>query len=334
MTLAAETNLLSLHLVEPIATARGTIFEREGVVLIIRDGEGNWGRGELAPLPGWSTATLSTAKEQLDGWVRSLPEVGVNPAVLQSSIPEVRAAVDAALLSLGAAQSGDPLWRWLGGTKGSISVNALAVEGTVEAMVASAGRAADAGYGTVKVKLGMGDDAARIDGLARSLDPAVAIRLDANGAWNAGEAEHVMGHAFEALGTRLEYIEDPVPTLEVLFDLDTRAPVAVDELVRNRTDLDLVVAGLASGSAAVVAVVMKPTLLGGITPVMEMVAELSSYDVDVVVSSTYDGPVGLAAWCHLAAAIGGDRAHGLGTAAIFGPGVADQVTPYRGSITL
>ena len=33
-----------------------------------------------------------------------------------------------------------------------------------------------------------------------------------------------------------------------------------------------------------------------------------------MISSVYDGPLGLRAWCHLAAALDGTRAHGLGTA--------------------
>ena len=333
MKLTAETNPLSLRLVEPIATARGTIFVREGLVLIVRDEAGNWGRGELMPLPGWSTATLAEAKDELARWVRSLPDAEDHPVQFHGGIPEVSAAIDAALQSLRAAQSGDPLWRWLGGTRGSISVNALAVGGSIDSVVASAQAAVDAGFGTIKVKLGMGDDTARIDALARSIDANIRIRLDANGAWSATEAERLLGHAVETLGDRLEYVEDPVATLDELFAINAGAPIAADELVRDRADLEALITSRVADSGAVAAVVMKPPLLGGITPVIEIAAELKSHDVNAVISSTYDGPVGLATWCHLAAAIGGDHAHGLGTAAIFGEGIADQVVPYRGTIS-
>lgn len=328
--LTVRTDELRLGLTEPVFTARGPIFERVGTVLVIADAAGHWGRGELAPLPGWSATDLLTASAELDAWVGAVRN-GAPPAVPATGSPEVRAAIDAALVTLEAAVSDQPLWRFLGGATGEVAVNALVVGGTATAVADAAVAAIAEGYSTVKVKLGVGDDRERIDALASSVPSGSRVRLDANAAWDDATAEALLAHAAGALGDRLEYVEDPAADLATCLSLAAHgvAPIAVDETVRATSD-----AAAVAEAGSVAAVVVKPPLLGGIRPVLDLARPLAEAGVDVVVSSLYDGPVGLAAWCHLAAALGGRRAHGLGTAALFSGSAAAHLRPRGGVITL
>ena len=337
MIVTARLDDFVLPLATPLATARGTIFERRGLVLVVQDGDGHWGRGEVAPLPGWSSIDLDGARVELSGWVeasngdRTVASAGGLAA-------ETRAGIDCALWSLRAARAGVPLWRALPFEAGAsesgereVAVNALAVGSTPGELLASVADWIAAGYRCIKVKLGMPDDVVRLRALADHVPEGVSVRLDANAAWPLDEAVHHAGLAHSLLGDRLEYVEDPVADLGDLEGWAQRCevPVAVDELVRTSADLDHVI-----DRQLATVLVVKPPMLGGITNVLELASVARSGAVDVVVSSLYDGPVGLSAWCHLAAALGGTRAHGLGTATLFAPGTADQLVPRAGVIRL
>lgn len=320
----------SVGLSEPIHTARGTVFERDGLVLVLGDGQGNWGRGEVAPLAGWSSVDLDGARAQLEAAASDL-ERDLSAAVTGVA-PEVRAAVDTAQVSLAASRDGLPLWRHLGGEDAAVRVNALAVGPDAAAVGDEVRRHVASGHHTIKVKLGMPDDADRIRASARAVAGTnTRIRFDANGAWGIAEAIELLAVAAHVLGPALEYVEDPVLSIEGLGRLreETDVRLAADDIVRSPDDLRRVLdAGLAD------AVVIKPALIGGITPTRALADTAARAGVDVVVSSLYDGPVGLAAWCHLAASLNSPVAHGLGTAALLTASGAAHLVPRAGVISL
>lgn len=317
-------------LTEPIETARGTIFDREGWVLVVQDDAGHWGRGEVAPLPGWSSISPDDAERELATAAGRVRRDGF-AAADRGLAPEIRAAVDCARRSLDAARGEVPLWRHLGGTNDEIAVNALIVGARPDDLAASTRNAIAAGNTILKGKLGMGDDAARLGAIAAELVAGVRVRLDANSAWSAVEAVARIEEAQRLLGDHLEYVEDPVSDMHALAVVRGAVTVelAVDELVRDLRDVDTVIAG---GLADVV--VVKPALVGGITDTMALAERAGRGGLDVVLTSVYDGPVGLSAWCHLAAALGGERAHGLGTATLLADAGAGHLVPRQGRIRL
>jgi O-succinylbenzoate synthase len=212
-----------------------------------------------------------------------------------------------------------------------ITVNGLAGGPSPEDVARAVGAVVEAGYRTVKVKLGFEDDVERIQSVSTAAPDGVRIRLDANAMWTIPQASELCACAHDLLGHRLEYVEDPVSSASELEELRavTSVPIAADELIRSRADLDTLLA-----KRLVDVVVAKPPLLGGISKVRLMADAASSADVDVVISSMFDGPVGLEAWCHLAAGINGDRAHGLGTAQFLAADAARVLVPREGMIHL
>ena len=152
-----------------------------------------------------------------------------------------------------------------------------------------------------------------------SVVSANVANREGGGLWNSGEG---------TLAVSSSTVRDNLADLGVVRAA-VAARLAVDEVVRRPSDVDAVVeAGLAD------VLVVKPALVGGITDTMALAERAASGGLDVVLTSIYDGPVGLSAWCHLAASLGGSRAHGLGTATLLADAGAGHLVPRQGVIRL
>lgn len=184
-----------------------------------------------------------------------------------------------------------------------------------------------AGCTTVKVKVAEGDDEARVEAVRDALGPGGLIRIDVNGAWDVATAATRIA-TLARYG--LEYVEQPVATLEEMADLRkvVDVPLAADESVRTADD-PLRVAGLEAADV----VVLKVQPLGGVWRCLE-VAEAAG--LPAVVSSAVDTSVGLAAGVALAAALPElPFACGLGTASLLeGDVVADPLVPVAGEMVV
>lgn len=312
---------VSYQLSEPIITARGKISNRVGYFIRIRDHD-NSGEGEILPLPGWSSVPYQDLEKELENISQGINFVPSD---------EVRSGINMANWNLKALQIGAPLWSVLGGVSNSIKVNGLIGGIAVKEFPESLERLQRDGYSVIKVKLGFSDDLERIKLLSEVLSSTQKVRLDPNGMWSLGEASERLEYATKTLGERLEYVEDPVSTLDELFHLRkmVSVPIAADDLIRKKGALEY---GLQNKLMDYV--VVKPSLVGGIDDTLQIAKEAQSNGIQVVISSTYDGPVGLRTWCHLAAYVSPDLAHGLGTAVFINDKGMGPLVPTDGKISL
>ena len=131
------------------------------------------------------------------------------------------------------------------------------------------------------------------------------MRLGAKRAWGFGEA---VEFARGIYGTWVEYVEEPLAVPSRLGELAQKwgLPVALDESLVGMGGEDL---GLHSYAAAVV---LKPTLLGRVSRVLDLAQEAMALGMAPVVSASYEGGVGTGALVALAASLGGKPA-GLDT---------------------
>lgn len=201
-----------------------------------------------------------------------------------------------------------------------IPVNALVVGDHIDA-------ASLAGFRTVKVKVG---DTGDIDRVARVRDvvgPEVALRVDANGAWDEATAiERINAMA----RYHLEFVEEPVHGLEALARVRraVSVPIAVDESVRTLADAQTVarrdVADL---------MVLKVQPCGGVHAALHW-AEAAT--VPVVVTSMMETSIGIRAGLALAAALAElPYACGLATAsALVRDAVTDPLVAIDGTIAV
>ena len=147
-------------------------------------------------------------------------------------------------------------------------------------------QAVEEGFGCLKVKVGIGDDAGRLAAVRALAGPEVALRVDANGAWDVEQAVGSI-EALSACG--LELVEEPVHGArrrcgEVRERVATR--VAIDETAAEHGALT---AGVAD------AVCLKISRCGGIAGLLAAATLVRASGAEPYVASTLDGPLGVAA---------------------------------------
>jgi len=147
------------------------------------------------------------------------------------------------------------------------------------------------GVDTVKVKVGTGirEDLVRIARVRKVL-PSAKIRIDVNGSWSVDDAVFNIRTIFgEVAGNFLEYVEQPVATLDDLRELRERlivdVKIAGDEVLRKAKDpfaLNL--------DGAIDILMFKVSPLGGINRSLKLAAH---HKLPVVVSSALESVVGI-----------------------------------------
>jgi len=299
-------------------SAAGNLTVREGWLLRLEDRDGGVGYGDCAPLPGIGCESPLESILALQGWREELPDQDVEDALAALNTPQAfdtpaaRAAVECALLDLLARRNGRSLSASLRGCdcRSSVRVNsslgALGPQTT-----ASLDIALGAGFDTHKLKIGLApatQEIPQIKVLCRHLPPGHTLRLDANRAWDQVTARTWI----DALaGLPIDSLEEPLaqPDAIAWAALQQRAgfPLALDESLA-----DLPQAALLDGTVR--RLVLKLPRLGGIIPAITLAQRFAATGGDCVVTSCLESACGLLAAAHLAAALGGNLAHGLATA--------------------
>jgi L-Ala-D/L-Glu epimerase len=303
---------LRIPLREPFVTAGGVVAARELVVIRLEDDEGTPGFGEAAPLEPYDGVSVDDVWEALrDG----PPKRGAPP--------QARAAWELAELDLQARRRGRALGDpWAD----AIPVNLTLPAGPPEETAAAAARGLRAGYACFKLKVGLPDDVERTAAVREAVGPWPALRADANGAWRPDEAVERIS-ALEPFD--LQLVEQPCATLEELAEVRprVRVPLAADEPIRTADDVRR-----AASLRACQAVNVKLAGAGGFLPARDALRAAREARLGAWLSSTLDGPWGIAAALQLAA---GERlilACGLATLELFDARIARALPHPRSGL--
>ena len=325
MSVTVEARTLRFR--RPVATAFGELRERTILELSL-DG----GRGEAAPLEPYDGVSLRQVREALDAYLPVLERIdelggaGVLDACRDlAELPQALAAVDVALWDRAGRREGKPVAALLTDHPAAeVPVNAVIASEDRAGAAAAAAEAARAGFDCLKVKVGIGDDAGRVAAVRAAAGPDVDLRLDANGAWSVEEAIVTI----EALAPAgLELVEEPVHGIH-----DLRA---VRRAVAVRVAMDETAAEPgALMSAAADAVCLKLSRCGGISGLLAAAELVRATGAEPYVASTFDGPLGIAAALHAAAALSPLPACGLATLPLFDDGAAAQLPVVDGAIAV
>jgi len=297
---------LSIPLKQPFATAGGVVAARELVLLRLEDEDGALGYGEAAPLESYDGVSI----EQVAAALSAGPG-GEGP-------PQARAAEEMARLDLESGRAGRAV-----GEPGAevIPVNMTLPGGPPEEVARHAAEGVRAGYQCFKLKVGMPDDIERVAAVRGAIGSWPALRVDANGAWSAEEAVDVLT---ALMPLDLELVEQPCRTLQelALVRQELDIPVAADEAIATADDVyDAAAAGACD------AVNVKLAASGGFAAARRALRAASEEGLDAYLSSTLDGPWGIAAALQLAASERVSLACGLATLELFDAELARALPP-------
>jgi L-alanine-DL-glutamate epimerase-like enolase superfamily enzyme len=318
----------------PFAAGWGTISERELVLVRLESGDGTVGWGEAAPLPGYDGVSMEEVRAALDAYGGELARRGDGPReqLLAScaetlDLPEALAAVELALWDLEGRRRGQPVWQLLGGrwditpdiakrypNRPAVAVNATVGAKDPHEAAAEVAAACAAGFRCVKVKVALGDDAARLNAAREAGGDEMTIRIDANGAWRSvEEAVAVLG---ELARFGIELCEEPVHGLEEIAAVAAASPIpiALDETAAASGAFERRVCD---------ATCLKIARSGGLTGLLERATQARAAGYRIYLASTLDGPLAIAAALHAAVAIRPELPCGLATLG----GFADRPDP-------
>ena len=324
----------TLRLARPLESAYGPVREREIVSVSITDADGVRGYGEAAPLEpydGVSTERVEQALAQYAPILASAEDRNgaqlIDACRSVDDLPAALAAIDMALWDRAGRAAGKPVAELLTDSPASaVAVNATLSAPDRAGAAEQAAQAIAMGFSCLKMKVGIGDDAGRVAAVRAAAGPETALRLDANGAWSVDEAVR----AIEMLSPAgLELVEEPTHGLEAVREVREQVAVrvAIDETAAEHGAL---------GAGVADAVCLKISRCGGISGLIAAATLVRASGAEVYLASTLDGPLGVAAAVHAAAALAsrGSVAHsGLATLALF-EDFEDPLPARNGEISL
>ncbi len=310
---AVEAWPLALPLVHPMRLASETIRTAETLLVRVIDkaGREGWGEASIAPtmtgelLPGMVAAVQRfLASALLAGPIGSPAEAAHRLDRAIRGNTGAKAAAEVAVLDLLALRAGVPLAALLGHPlRASVPAIRMVGEADPEATLAGVQAAREAGFGHVKLKLGMAATAAADVALVRQaralLGPAAHLSGDVNMAWSLEAAQGFL----RALppGT-LDYLEQPVAD----DDLDGMAllaglgcPLCLDEGLHAAGDIDRYAARRAAAGFG-----LKAIKLGGLQATLAADRRARAHGLQTTLACKIaETSIGAAATLHLAAVV-------------------------------
>ncbi|HEX6116571.1 MAG TPA: enolase C-terminal domain-like protein [Solirubrobacterales bacterium] len=310
----------ALPLREPYVTSRGRLERRELILLRLTDADGLVGLGETTSMSLRGGRALEAIAAELRRLARLVADepAGVSAHRLSRELgsPEAACALSIAVMDIELRREPAP-------APAPVSVNATLSSGSPGEVASTAAAWAARGFSTFKLKLGTVDDVAQAEAVREAVGAEARIRVDANGAWSAGEATRILAQ-LEPVG--IELCEQPVASLGemAVVRAATEIPIAADESVTDPAG-----ARRAAELGACDLATLKLAKVGG-----PVAAERGEWAMPVYVSSALEGPVGIAAAGRVAAAMdsagaGAGIAHGLATQLLFAETVAARGPEIR-----
>jgi L-alanine-DL-glutamate epimerase-like enolase superfamily enzyme len=248
----------------------------DALIVELVDEHGRTGRGEAQGVY-YRHDTPATMQVQIEA-LRARIEAGIDRQALQELLPAggARNALDCALWDLEAKRSGKPVWQLAGldAPKPLRTTYTLGAE-EPEAMAEAARAYADARA----IKLKLTDD-------GRSAERVLAVRQARQDVWlmvdaNQGFTRESFARLLPTLDqARVDVVEQPFPVgkEDWLDGLDRPIPVAADESVQDRNDLEKMV-----GRVDVINI--KLDKCGGLTEALVIAAKARNLGFDLMVGN-------------------------------------------------
>lgn len=310
---------------------------RHGLLLRLRTDGSIEGFGEASPVGAGDPRTVTALAEELRSLAPRILDAGIldettthaaSSALARASAP-LRFGIETARYDLLGRAKGCSVATLLGGKPRPVAVNALLFSASVEATAREARAAVEAGFGTLKLKVGISSiqsDVERVAAVRREVGPEVLIRVDANEAWSVTQAVEAITRL---AGFNIEYVEQPVPAKDLKGLAAVRkavfTPIAADEAIANIEDVRRV---LEMEAADFLIIKAARTGLMEAAAMLKLAAEAGK---PAVITSSLESDIGIAAALHLAASLGpAGLACGLATGQLLESTLASTPLAPRG----
>tara|TARA_Y100001968_G_scaffold297456_1_gene306448 strand:- start:43272 stop:44228 length:957 start_codon:yes stop_codon:yes gene_type:complete len=283
MRLSLEIKPYSFKLIRSIKTSQGSLEEKQGWLLKLRNNHGACGWGEISPLKISEFKVCQTI----------LNKIGCSP--LRNELEEIiRLSPPSLGFGIGAALAELDLLIDLNCNKAPKSAfllpdNNLLLD-KLDAIIHNFNQTEEPL--TLKWKIARDSDdkeQALLEKILKKLPGNSLLRLDANTGWDRSQAHHWVDNLLQ--DTRIEWLEQPLPTndTEGLFELSKKIPVALDESLVDNPSLK---------NSWKSWQIRRPSLDGDPRIILK---ELREERNNLVISTTFETGIGLRWVNHLAA---------------------------------
>ena len=320
-----------------LGTSKGLITSRTVWYLIawVSERPEVKGIGEAALFPGHSKEFPADVRSKLHELCADTSDWSQRVNGDLKDVPSVCFAVEQCLKDLGASGSKVlfPSTFTLG--KQGIPINGLVWMGDKSTMKERIRDRIDAGFTTVKMKIGaigIEDELALLKSVRGEFSAKdIILRVDANGAFDARTAPEVLKRLAEL---EVESIEQPVPPglYEVMEELcaSSPLPIALDEdligMNTRDTKADLL------DSVKPQRIVVKPSLVGGWMAAEEWIALAKARGIEWWITSALESSIGLNAIAQWTATLDLRGAQGLGTGGVYSDNIPSPLEAIEGGL--
>jgi O-succinylbenzoate synthase len=288
------------------------------------------GRGEIAPLPGFSTETAAQAKQQLENVIKIWLDEGI--VELNDCYPSVAFGFSMALLEL---EDGSPQIIHRSGNDSNAS-SALLLAADIGIITTRHKQLLKSSLCKLKIatvvtgeeaiyESALNEGAANDGKIAQYLlqtYPQLRLRLDANRRWSLSTALAFAAKIPADYRHRIDFIEEPCHTPNdcLRFSEQTGIAIAWDESLRD-AGIDLISSASPSShemlKAVVKAVVIKPMLTGTVGYCAELIVNAHQQGLTAVISSSLESSFGLVQLARMAQTLTPETSPGLDTVNVF-----------------
>lgn len=301
MSLTTSFERVELPLTHPFTIARGTMDAAENVIVRIEDDDGNVGVGGAAPSAHYGE-NADTVEAVMPRLLDVVERVG-DPHALQrieaemertiNRNPAARCAVSIALHDLAARRVDLPLYQYWGlDAEQTLDTSFTIGIDDPDVMAEKTRGAIEAGYSTLKIKLGTDRDQELLESV-RNAAPDATIRVDANEAWSPREAVQKIEFIADY---GVEFVEQPVaaenPEGMAFVRQRSALPIAADESCITLEDIPRI-----AGAADIAN--LKLMKCGGLQEAIRMIHAARAQGMDVMLGCMIESNASIAAAAHL-----------------------------------
>lgn len=324
----------TLKLKKSFFTARTEIKERKGFILRLTDADGFEGIGDCCPFPEFGSESIEDVENMVSDFKLKVIineteiEKSINNCLLNyNKLPALRHGLEQAIINIICNKNKTTIDNLLNlKLKKRVKINAAIGLLNVEESVKAARNHIEKGFTTIKLKIGRSnfeEDLSVIKLIRETFGENIKLRIDSNGNWNLEEAI-INLRALEQFD--IEYAEQPVNNLSDYIKLKkkTNIPLAPDESIRSMKDAKEFIK-----SGAVSYLILKPMMIGGMLPTLEIIKQALTENIIPVITSSFESAVGKTNAVIAAATVKAIVAHGLGVADHFINTITNDPFPIK-----